>query len=352
MKISSLSRRCFVKSVIMSSALTTMNTVSASSVASQVLGRSPLKVRRSATDPSAADAVEKYREAVRAMKALPDSDIRSWGSLSRIHRDFCPHHNWYFLPWHRAYLVAFESIGAELLGEPDFAVPYWDWTSYRQLPPQFVQAQHQGVENPLFHSGRRMGPNDTLTAVLMPFGVDAEQIFGQGNIDDILSADTFQLFGSFKNAAQNDTDPSWQRRRGTGAKLEREPHDYAHGGVGGDMGNPSVSPNDPIFYLHHCNLDRLWDVWNKAGNPNEADTNWRDFVFVQNFPLADGSASADVTVSDMEVPENLGFVYDTGLGVVNIGAASQNVLSPQPRTLLQQIFAQPASIAAATDFLS
>lgn len=350
MKITSLGRRCFVKAAIASGAAASFNSLSAGSAIAQVLGRSPLRVRRSATDPSSVAAVDMYREAVREMKALPDADMRSWGSLSRIHRDFCPHHNWYFLPWHRAYLVALESIGSELLGEPNFAVPYWDWTAYRQLPPQFVQESHQGAENPLFHPSRRMGPNDTLTTVLMPFGVDAEQIFGQGNVDDIMSADSFQLFGSFKSQSQDSIDPSWQRVRGSGAKLEREPHDYAHGAVGGDMGDPRVSPNDPIFYLHHCNIDRLWDVWNKQGNPNEAETNWRDFVFVENFPLADGSASTDVVVSDMEVPENLGYVYDTGLGLVNISDGSRNALSPRPRTLLQQAFDQPAAVAAATDF--
>ena len=326
------------------------NTLSAGSAIAQVLGRSPLRVRRSATDAASGDAVQMYREAVKEMKALPDTDIRSWGSLSRIHRNFCPHHNWYFLPWHRAYLVAMESIGSELLGEPNFAVPYWDWTAYSQLPPQFVQEMHQGADNPLFHQGRRMGPNDTLASVLMPFGVDAEQIFGQGNIDEIMSAESFQLFGSFKNQNQDSIEPTWQRMRGAGAKLEREVHDYGHGAVGGDMGNPRVSPNDPIFYLHHCNIDRLWDAWNKQGNPNEAETNWRDFIFVDNFPLADGSATADVVVSDTEVPENLGYVYDTGLGLVNLGDATRNALSPRPQTLLQQVFGRTAAVAAATNF--
>ena len=28
---------------------------------------------------------------------------------------------------------------------------------------------------------------------------------------------------------------------------------------------------DPIFYLHHCNLDRIWESWNRLGNSNPTD---------------------------------------------------------------------------------
>src|SRR5215831_21122667 len=49
-----------------------------------------------------------YRLAVERMKALPASDPRSWESIAQIHNNFCPHGNWFFLPWHRAYLVMFE----------------------------------------------------------------------------------------------------------------------------------------------------------------------------------------------------------------------------------------------------
>src|SRR5690242_10282292 len=51
-----------------------------------------------------------YRAAVAAMKALPANDPRNWLKQADIHKNFCPHGNWFFLPWHRAYLVAFERI--------------------------------------------------------------------------------------------------------------------------------------------------------------------------------------------------------------------------------------------------
>src|SRR5215831_21406202 len=51
-----------------------------------------------------------YRLAVQRMKALPANDPRNWNQVAQVHINSCPHSNWFFLPWHRAYLVSFERI--------------------------------------------------------------------------------------------------------------------------------------------------------------------------------------------------------------------------------------------------
>jgi hypothetical protein len=55
--------------------------------------------------------------------------------------------------------------------------------------------------------------------------------------------------GSFRNELEGWTDP-------TGPKL----HNRVHTWVGGSM-FVGTSPNDPVFFLHHCNIDRLWALW-------------------------------------------------------------------------------------------
>ena len=48
------------------------------------------------------------------------------------------------------------------------------------------------------------------------------------------------------------------------------------GGATGFMGGFSTAPLDPLFWMHHCNIDRLWEVWvqrqkqltNRDRNPN------------------------------------------------------------------------------------
>jgi len=37
-------------------------------------------------------------------------------------------------------------------------------------------------------------------------------------------------------------------------------HNLVHVWIGGDM-SPTTSPNDPVFYLNHCNVDRIWEKW-------------------------------------------------------------------------------------------
>src|SRR5689334_15310234 len=85
---------------------------------------------------------------VAAMKGLPQSDARNWTRFADIHRNFCPHGNWYFLPWHRAYIASFEAICQELSGKRDFALPYWNWTADRQFPAVFAAGDRNS--NPLF----------------------------------------------------------------------------------------------------------------------------------------------------------------------------------------------------------
>ena len=46
----------------------------------------------------------------------------------------------------------------------------------------------------------------------------------------------------------------------TALPLDINLHNRVHVWVGGSMG-PSSSPNDPVFFLHHCNIDRLWALW-------------------------------------------------------------------------------------------
>ncbi|KAK1704985.1 hypothetical protein BDP67DRAFT_570494 [Colletotrichum lupini] len=42
------------------------------------------------------------------------------------------------------------------------------------------------------------------------------------------------------------------------------PHSCGHLATGGTMENQNASPGDPIFFLHHANLDRLWWDWQLA----------------------------------------------------------------------------------------
>ena len=54
-----------------------------------------------------------------------------------------------------------------------------------------------------------------------------------------------------------------------------------HGAVGGWMGRFNTAGLDPLFWLHHCNIDRLWSVWlaMDSNHTNPADTAWSGMSF-------------------------------------------------------------------------
>ncbi|KAI1347433.1 hypothetical protein F5Y01DRAFT_295087 [Xylaria sp. FL0043] len=68
------------------------------------------------------------------------------------------------------------------------------------------------------------------------------------------------------NAIQNYTD-AWLCWFG-GPHGSVGPHAAGHAGVGGVMSDATLSPGDPVFYLHHAWLDKLWWEWQKLDLPN------------------------------------------------------------------------------------
>jgi tyrosinase len=256
--------------------------------------------------------VATYRDAVGIMKQKPNSDKFSWVSLAEIHGfdpnnyHFCPHGNWYFLPWHRAYTLTYERIIRNLTGHKDFALPYWDWTSNPKMPAVFLNPQTpDGKTNWLYVSDSgfmRTWPNNKA----MP----ASNV-GPAVLKQILKATTYEQFGTSRPRhpkVQNSLDPSWIVAQDSGDQgvLEGNAHNNVHNNIGGWMPS-AISPRDPIFFMHHCNIDRIWAMWN-LHHHNSTDHLWTDMPFKDNFINVDGTPSFP-KVSDLFVPENLGYTY-------------------------------------------
>jgi tyrosinase-like protein len=196
-------------------------------VSTQAGDGGPARIRREITSARAAGDVAIFAAAVAAMRSLPDADPRSLTSLARWHAEHAPHASAAFLPWHRAFLAGFESIARGLTGAPDFALPYWDWTSRPRVPDVFFDRLSYGVR-----------------AVAM--GATADRSFvGPAVLTALLDVRDAALFQG--------------QPEGYGL-LEQGPHNYIHGFIGGTMGT-LLSPLDPLFWSHHAFLDRLWTQW-------------------------------------------------------------------------------------------
>lgn len=215
-----------------------------------------------------------YRKGVAVMKSRPDVDTNSWTYWANVHwmvnavpEDMkklwnqCEHGSDLFLPWHRAYIYFFEKVLREATGFDGFNIPYWDWYTDPVLPAAFREPRE---DNPLWHprgqnanAGLSLDPQQTLVRSL--WGNDIKDLIGGGSFSEI---------------------------------MEQNPHGEMHVRVGAgilngrpgvfDMGRVSTSAKDPVFWLHHVNIDRLWSVWSKmgAGRANPSVTSkWAESPF-------------------------------------------------------------------------
>jgi tyrosinase len=129
----------------------------------------------------------------------------------------------------------------------------------------------------------------------------------------------------------------WLRRRGVTTELEGNPHNSIHGIVGGNMGGVATSPLDPIFWLHHCNIDRIWDRWIRLGRTNSSDPLWTTFPFEGQFvnPSAAGTEPYDPAVSGLLDINALGYRYVVPAGAVRPVVPSRRINLTDQKLLLK-----------------
>jgi tyrosinase len=129
-----------------------------------------------------------------------------------------------FLPWHRVYCFTLEQQLHQY--QPDIQIPYWDWANDHTLPSWVY-----------LPSGVTRGPDTNY------------QLPTQSDIDNLDQTDYISF--------------TYDSAHG----LEHY-HNNVHMWVGGNtMPNPMISPHDPMFWLHHANVDRIWAEW-QVKNPS------------------------------------------------------------------------------------
>ena len=144
-----------------------------------------------------------------------------------------------------------------------------------------------------------------------------EEFVGSNLFQQIYDETDFELFGTTRARGQNSTDASWIGRNGNKAPLEGQAHDSVHGIVGASRGGQnglmasSLSALDPIFWLHHCNIDRIWAVWNQRGGQNTANALWLNMTFANHFLRPNGQ-SYSATVRGLQEILPLGYRYGLG----------------------------------------
>jgi hypothetical protein len=230
-----------------------------------------------------------YKRGIKAMKALPSTNPLNWNRFANIHGspsgtgplwNSCQHGHWWFLPWHRMYLLYFERTIRKLSATPSFALPFWDYSAgasavstadnnylARSIPKIF---RSPTASNDLFTSNRGAGIN--TGGQLSSTATSHTAAFAFTNFTS--ATGTAANFGSQTVAASSHNSPPH-------GGLESNPHDAVHGGIGGGMGSFGTAARDPIFWCHHANIDRLWNLWLTTGGGRKDPFNgtWCNKVF-------------------------------------------------------------------------
>jgi tyrosinase len=282
--------------------------------------------RYDASSPKGQKMLASYAKAVEAMLKLPADDPHNWFRNAFVHLMDCPHGNWWFYVWHRGYMGYFETTIRKYSGDDTFAMPYWDWTTLPQIPASmFVDAltpvykafapytsslqtftsfikpamtkywnSLSAAQRAQLHirgyntfddmwndvtgngvpgnmafavtSGARyLSPSNPKLDAKTAYDVSAFIIREGLKPTEFYNVNVSQSFTSSKTLSHNSP-------AGKFSVLEGFPHNNVHnyiGGVGpldpGPYGNMTnfLSPVDPIFFLHHSNMDRLWDAWTR-----------------------------------------------------------------------------------------
>jgi Common central domain of tyrosinase len=153
-----------------------------------------------------------------------------------------------FLAWHRRFIFAFE----KRLGVP---LPYWDWIADPQIPA-------------------RLNDPSLLASWGATRSWNRSEMPTQDQLESQIRPKRFSVF---------------QR------SLELGAHAAVHIAIGGTMNSPS-SPTDPIFFLHHANLDRIWSEW-QVKNPRSNPTNKNEIL--QRPPIEGVKVSSVLSISSL-----------------------------------------------------
>lgn len=370
-------------------------------------------IRYSAASAEGQAMLGDYATAIAKMMALAPTDPRNWFRNAFVHTLDCPHMNWWFFVWHRGYLGWFEQTVRDMSGNPQFAFPYWDWSATGGTTPGYCIPEQMlsGVLTPIDEAYntyissfdtfydylnpameaywktlsdkqlaaleiRKMAKLDSVWAqakATMFQVTDKARYLRTGNscldantqgavseqtVDDGLSAPSFAEFNSGPCKQHSETGSTY-------GVLESQPHNLTHNNIGGYQQVPNedvgfmadnLSPVDPIFFLHHSNMDRLWDVWTRKQQscklptlPDDAAWGAEQFMFYVN---SQGQPVTQTDAGSYTDMAQFGYVYQPGTGENMIGQCPTQLLASQRHNVTGTVKGGVATLAVAPAVLS
>ena len=314
-------------------------------------GKGPIRKRRNVVSPAAKGDLTSLSKGVAALKKLAISspkDPRGWILQAFIHGDCetftkCRHGSWFFAPWHRSFLYYFEQLIQQFSGDEKFALPYWDWSRTTGVPASFY-----GTGNPL---------DDNMSIVKLCAEAPTA---GRGRtVNDRFSPldlNTYVGRNVISRIQQNPDYASYGGSNPGGGELEQTPHNFIHRWVGGAKDSNMVqtfSPMDPIFWMHHCNIDRLYSNW--LSRPNHfvpPDDAWQKMSFNDFFDRDGKPAGSEFTCGATVDSRVMGYVYDDAMDVPETLTTAKQGPSPKPQIVATVVASKAAARGGVLRFVS
>jgi len=262
------------------------------------------RIRVEANSAEASRHIASYHKAIAIMRKNPRTiklnkknvpNGLSWERQAEIHLNFCPHGGWAFFPWHREYLYRFEEIIRAVSEDQDFALPYWDWAKYPRMPTYCLDKNYKDSFFISSEASRKENQQTNINRLI------AQQANSKV-IDDIMKITDFEAFMGSSDAS---------------GEPEVGPHNGIHVALAGTMAT-FQSPRDPIFWMHHCNVDRLWAEWQLKDvsrlRLSEIDSRYAGWSNqkLEGFYETNGLAiTSSALAKDVLFTADLGYAYDT-----------------------------------------
>lgn len=222
-----------------------------------------------------------------------------------------------FFAWHRYQMWTMEHAMQAI--NPKITIPFWNWT----LPADRLKSGplwEDGSGNPQF-MGRFDDPSDLNWGLGRSLSASTSLLPTTSNVNTIQNI-VYTDRASFQNYSN---------------AMERgKPHTGGHIWTGGVM-SMGFSPGDPIFYVHHAMVDKLWQDWIEANNVTSAD------LLYERADLINWNVDPN-TMVDKDV---LGVFYadeDNDLAVLHDYSVTNNDLS-------EEVFYYQFTIEAENNFI-
>lgn len=326
-KTSDVSRRDFLKTSLVATAAAATATTWSYSCGSDMTNNnnSPLRVRSNVMD-IGSSARDELVEAILFLKQLQspfEPSLSFYDQLVRFHQltvvnarlsigysisHQCPA----FLPWHRKILMLFENAVRIHIRE-DFALPYWDWTDESSLDVVFSDDfmgpyigdsdDNYSLSTSAFAkesfsinltASQLSSDGDSTSNCPFPYitrGPKSVDLPTAEEVEALLEVSTYDS-PPFDLTADIDTSFRNYLLGISPLQLHSVPHVWLGGQWDSDISNGSFdgtesstfvgtmsaldcSPNDPVFWIHHCNVDRIWAAWEaRYGASYEPISGW------------------------------------------------------------------------------